>query len=289
MPAMLATYHNHTTWSDGKHTVADHLSWCARHNVGELGISDHLAVHPSGRDQPWAIPTAQLGAYHAALVELAAQQEQLGGTVLRVGVEADYYPGHEAAIAQMLGDFEWDYIIGSVHEVNGFTVDMSAAAWAKLDPARREDIHRQYWENMRGLAQCGLFDVVAHIDLPKKFGFLPQSDLSALIDGALDAIADASLVVEINTAGWHKPCRDAYPTLNILRGCVARNIAVTLSADAHRSEHLLRDFFAAAQRLRDAGGTRIARFAQRAVRHEPIDDAIAGLEADDDPHGLDDF
>ena len=31
------------------------------------------------------------------------------------------------------------------------------------------------------------------------------------------AIAAAGLIVELNTAGWHKPCKDGYPSLDILK------------------------------------------------------------------------
>ncbi len=88
----------------------------------------------------------------------------------------------------------------------------------------------------------------------------------AEIDAALDAIADADLVVELNTAGWHKPIRDAYPDEGLLRRCHRRAIPVTLSADAHQPDHLLRDFDRGAERLRAAGYDRIARFRERERR-----------------------
>ena len=109
-----------------------------------------------------------------------------------------------------------------------------------------------------GAAVAGQAHIVAHIDLPKKFGFYANCDLRKEIGEALDAIAAASNkpVVELNTAGWHKPCADGYPTLEILRECRRREIPVTISADAHQSEHLLRDFDKAAARLAEAGGNK---------------------------------
>jgi histidinol-phosphatase (PHP family) len=151
---------------------------------------------------------------------------------------------------------------------------MSPANWERTSQAHRNALHRQYWINMKSLAQSGVFDIVAHLDLAKKFGFYPDIDLSKEIDAALDAIAEASLVVELNTSGWHKPCADGYPTLEILRKCCARGIRTTINADAHQPEHLTRDFDRAVERLAAAGYTHIARFAGREVRMEPLADAL---------------
>ena len=135
-------------------------------------------------------------------------------------------------------------------------------------------MHRAYWRQIPPMAASGLFDIAAHLDLPKKFGYSPQCDMDRLIAEALDAIAEARMIVELNTNGWHCPCREPYPSAAILRQCRHRDIAVTLSADAHHPTQLLRDFSAAAKMLRDAGYERVARFADRQVRFEPIGAAV---------------
>jgi histidinol-phosphatase (PHP family) len=82
------------------------------------------------------------------------------------------------------------------------------------------------------------------------------------------------MVVEINTNGWQCPCREPYPSAAILEQCRRRDIAVTLSADAHDPTHLLRDFPAAAKMLREAGYDQVARFADRQVRFESLESAV---------------
>ena len=57
-----------------------------------------------------------------------------------------------------------------------------------------------------------------------------------------EATAASAPVVEVNTSGWHKPCEDAYPSADIVRECKQRGIPMTINADAHLPEHLLRDF-----------------------------------------------
>jgi len=269
---MLASYHNHSTYSDGKAPLTELVAWAKKHQLSELGLSDHLALHPSGSDPDWAMPRNQLETYVQDVLHHQRAQENV--LKVRLGLEVDWYPGAEECINQTLEEYPWDYIIGSVHEVAGFTVDHSAAAWKKLTTDQCDHIYRQYWKNIRSLAKSGLFDIVAHLDLTKKFGFFPSCDVSREVNLALDAIAAGNLVVELNTAGWHKPVNDAYPSESLLKQCYDRSIPVTISADAHQPDHLMRDYPRAADRLRTAGYHEVARFAGRSTWFESIDEAV---------------
>ena len=284
---MLATYHNHSKWSDGKASLDELLTAARAMSIGELGVSDHWVLHPEGTQFKWAMPTNRLPDYFAAMQALREQAKSQAGTEVRIGLEVDWFPGHGLPLRQALSKFDFDYLIGSVHQIDVpfipgvgvFMIDGSPAAWEKITEAQRDQVHRAYWRNMKSLAESGLFDIVAHIDLAKKFAFYPTIDLSQEISEALDSIADAKtssgnrLVVEINTAGWHKPCGDAYPSPEILRECRRREIPVTINADAHQPEHLLRDFDRAAQLLAAAGYREVARFAKRELRMEPLSEA----------------
>ena len=54
---MIATYHNHSTWSDGKASVAELIAAARSMGVAALGISDHWVLHPQGKQFKWAMPT----------------------------------------------------------------------------------------------------------------------------------------------------------------------------------------------------------------------------------------
>lgn len=279
---MLATYHNHSIYSDGKEAPSQIAETAMRFGIDELGLSDHFVLHPLGNPPDWAMMPEALEAYINELLQLREYMKERNGPMIRIGLEVDWFPGHAGPLRELLDPLPLDYVIGSVHFTGNFTIDGSAARWATLSDDERNDIHLEYWRRMKSLAESSVFDIVAHIDLTKKFGFYPthavESEVNDLIDDALDAIAaQKSLVVEVNTAGWYKPCADAYPSEAIVAKCKARNIPMTISADAHRSDHLLRDFDKAAERLRAAGYTEIARFANRQMRIEPLADAIPSL------------
>ena len=271
---MLASYHNHTTWSDGRAPVAEVIEHAAALGLGEVGISDHYTLHPGGRSVSWSMPTARVGAYVGDVLAGAEESRAAGGPVVRVGLEVDWFPSQGSALRRALDDLPLDYTIGSVHFVGDAEIDGHPAVWRRWTADQRDEVHCEYWRRVRQMARSGLFDIVGHLDLPKKFGFHPRCDVGGLIAEALDAIAAAPMVVELNTDGWHRPCREAYPAPPLLEACRRRGIAVTISADAHQPKHLLRDFAAAARQLIEAGYDEVARFARREVSWEPIASAV---------------
>jgi histidinol-phosphatase (PHP family) len=154
-------------------------------------------------------------------------------------------------------------VIGSVHYVDGFPIDENTRFWDALSEAERNEKWRLYWVRMRQLAESGVYDFVAHPDLPKKFGHRPTVDLAAEIAAALDAIAAADLAIEINTAGWSLPAGEAYPSLDLLKAARARNIPLLINADAHFPEFLTRNFDRARELARQAGYTELVRYERR--------------------------
>ena len=261
-----ASYHNHSQFSDGKASVRDLVAAAAAPGRAGGGISDHLTLHPSGVVPPWSMAAERLPTYVDEVLAAATES----AVTVRLGLEVDWFDGHRERIVAALADHPFDYLIGSVHEVDGFPVDRDAATWLAVSEGERNRIHARYWQAVWGLARSGLFDVVGHLDLPKKSGLRPTADLSRERAKALDAIRDAGLVVELNTSGWHVPCDEAYPAPDLVAASRERGIPMTLSADAHRPENLIRDFPRGAAALRAAGAETVVRFCRRRRQSVPL-------------------
>lgn len=262
---MLVSYHNHTKWSDGAPTTAEQIQGARLAGLDELGISDHYVLSPTGGPVEWSMALERVGDYVAELEEAS---QELSNPVLRVGIEVDFYPETVRSTRQVVNSHRFDFVIGSVHNVDGFPIDSHHRYWEELSAADRDGVWRLYWERIRQMASSGLCDVVAHLDLPKKYGHRPSIDLSREADAALDAIAAADLAIEINTAGWSLPAGEAYPSLELLCGANRRGIPLLISADAHSPVHLTRDFDRARALAREAGYTQLLRYERR--RRFPI-------------------
>lgn len=262
---MLTSYHNHTRWSDGGCTLAAQIQAARAAGLDELGISDHYVLHPSGEEVEWTMPLDAIGEY---VLELRAAAHETHDLKLRIGVEADYFPETVDALREVLAPHPWDFIVGSVHYVDGFPIDEDARFWEALSPEQRNETWRVYWIRIRELAESGVYDFVGHLDLPKKFGFRPTVDLTTEAHAALDAIAAADMAIEINTAGWSLPAAEGYPSLELLQAARARNIPLLINADAHFPEYLTRNFDLARTLAREAGYTELVRYEGR--RRYPV-------------------
>ena len=259
-PVTYTTYHNHTKWSDGSGTVLEMIEAAQKAGFTELGISDHFALAPGDPEFRWALPLHSLDAYVAQIREAMTSTK---GIILRLGLEVDYFPKSVERIKDRLAAHAFDFLIGSVHFVDDFAIDLNAQPWEGLSQDSRDHVWRSYWQLLSEAAQTGLFDVIGHFDLPKKFNYRPSIDLNKEALAALDAVSAADMAIEINTSGWDRPVGEAYPSLFYLREANRRNIPLVINADAHAPVEIARHFDRAWQLAAEAGYTELVRFEQR--------------------------
>ncbi len=169
-----------------------------------------------------------------------------------LGIEADYRPHTVAEVRSLLESQPFDYVIGSVHHLGdwGFDDPRQMEGYSSRDI---DDVWLEYFELVGEAAESGLFTVLGHLDLVKKFGYRPTRALDVELDWLLGRISRAGVAIEINTAGLHKPVKEAYPSPAILRKLRAADIPITFGSDAHRPEEVGRDFDHAVDLARTAG------------------------------------
>ena len=252
----LTSYHTHTRWSDGSDTLPPYVEAARRHGLDELGVSDHYTLSPHGATPSWSMQPERLAEYVGDIRDEAGTTH---GLAIRLGLEADFFPETVEDLRARLVGQPFDYVIGSVHFIDRFPIDKDVSDWAGLPPGERDDVWRRYWQRVRALAESRVFDVVAHLDLPKKFGYRPTVHLAGEAGSALDAIASAGMAIELNTAGWDKPAAEAYPSPELLHAARKRGIPLLITADAHAPGELTRHFGAARALARAAGYTTLVR------------------------------
>jgi histidinol-phosphatase (PHP family) len=256
-------YHMHTSLSDGEGDVDAFVAHAAVLGLAEIGITDHLV--PRGWDDDGYGLHDQDVAGYARLVRAAARRST--GPRVLVGVEVDYVPGAEAELEELLARERFDYVIGSVHFAGDLPIDVSSY----LNDPRWDDVDavfRTYWETVARAAAWGRFDVVGHLDLPKKSGRHPAEAPTAAEDAALAAIKAAGLAIELNTSGLRSGAGEAYPGPSLLARAAALGIPLTFGSDAHSPGDVGRDFARAVDLARAAGYTATLRLSDGA--QEPL-------------------
>jgi histidinol-phosphatase (PHP family) len=236
--------------------------------VDEIGFSDHIYYFCQAEslwEIPWMLERAadDLDDYVTAVEEAKSR-----GLPVKLGLEVDYFPGIEHELAQLLDPYPWDYLLGSVHFVDGIPVDQEPGLVHELEVG---DAWRRYFAWLRDASASGLFDVLSHPDLVKIFGWRPPADETrGLHVEVADAVAEAGVCVEVSSAGLHKPVGELYPDAELLELCRERGVPITLASDAHRPEHVGRDVVRAAALARGVGYETVTVFERRERRQEPL-------------------
>lgn len=263
----VADYHTHTPLCrHAEGTPEGYVDAAVAAGVAEFGISDHAPQEPEPFDD-WRMSVADLPRYFDWIARARAHAS--GRIAVKAGMECDWLPGNEAWIESLADRYDWDYLIGSVHYLDKWDFDNPKwlGRWADAD---LDALWSHYWETYAAMAQTGLFDILGHADLVKKFAHLPEGDLTRYYEPAVVAIAASGAAIEINTAGWHKPCEEAYPAPAFLKLAAQANVPLVISSDAHTPREVGRDFARAITLARDAGFTETVRFEKRSRSFMPL-------------------
>jgi histidinol-phosphatase (PHP family) len=239
----------------------------AERGIGILGVAEHVYRFEQAL-AVWDHPFWQRYAHDDLDDYCRFVREDTG---LKLGIEADFIPGTEDRMANLLEAREWDYVVGSVHFLRSGFVDMDE--WDVWDSGDPEKVWRRYFETLGEAARSGLFDILAHPDLVKVWGPQrprPEGDLRRFYDLAMDGIADSDVVIEVSTAGLRKPVGELYPAPAFLEMCLEAGRPVALSSDAHVPEDLGHRYEEAVEQLHSMGVTEIADFSRRQRRMVPL-------------------
>ncbi len=173
---------------------------------------------------------------------------------IAVGLEMDFVPENEEGIRTFLQRYPWDYVLGSIHFLDAFGLDVAEMreGYRLQSP---EEIWDKYYRYSIKAAASGLFQAITHPDLPKIYGDPRPSDvfLEPLYQRFVEALADCGVALEINTAGLRRPVQEIYPHPRLLALARKAHVAVTMASDAHEPENVGLYFEQAADLAREAG------------------------------------
>jgi len=273
---MLTDYHVHLR-PDGQDAsveryytaanVARYRQAASERGIAELGVSEHVYRFRQALEV-WRHPFWEQFAHDDLDAYCAFVREQ---TDLRLGLEADFVPGAEQRLAELLAERDFDYVIGSVHFIREGAVDMDDySVWGS--GRSPEEIWSRYFEVVGAAAASGLFDVIAHPDLVKYWSPArrPQGELRRFYEPAVAGIAASGVAVELSTAGLRKPAGEMYPAPVFLQMCLHAGAPVALSSDAHRPEDVGGDYDAALALLAELGVQELCVFERRQRSLHPI-------------------
>ena len=217
--------HNHTTrCNHAKGSMRSYIERAIELGIDIYGFSEHA---PMDFDEHYRLKFEEMNDYENDVKSL--QKEYKDRIKILLGYEVDYLKGH---IDQRVINAKVDYLIGSVHFLGTWGFDNPDF---KDEYAKRniDEIWQEYFNNIEAMTKTGYFDIVGHFDLIKVFNFLPKKDIRSIATPALKAIKKANMVLELNSAGLRKPCKEIYPSQSLLEVAYELDIPITFSSDAH--------------------------------------------------------
>lgn len=248
----LHTHHFRCGHADGN--IRDYIEAGLAAGLSVIGISDHTPYFGHDEDQPF--PRIAMGKQaFAGYVEevLKLKQEYAGRIDVLLGIESDFFPEHLGAYRNMLNQYPFDYIIGSVHSVDEVSI-FNKNRWKGLSQEEKVASKEAYYDLIRQSARSGLFQIMGHIDAMK--GNYPAfTDIPAAqaIDDTLKTIAEYGVAIEINTSGKTKLSGGWYPDDSILERALHFGVSVTFGSDAHIPSRVGDEWEEVAQRLKEIG------------------------------------
>ncbi|MBP3040911.1 histidinol-phosphatase HisJ family protein [Bacillaceae bacterium Marseille-Q3522] len=225
----LTEYHHHTNNSfDSKAEMDEVCLQAIVNGVNEICFTEHFSVIPS----LVTYGHMNFNKYFAQIAECRNKyQDKL---VIKIGLELCEPHLLKEEYQKELHDKNLDFILGSVHNLD----QQSLRSFMK--EKEPYEVYYRYFEEVLKLVAEADIDVLAHIDLMKRYAITEKgkyqlSDFQTLIEAILQKAVDRGIGLEINTSGWrNKAVQEPLPSKAFLS--LYREMGgeiLTIGSDSH--------------------------------------------------------
>lgn len=282
----LVDYHVHPDYSfDAQGSIDDYCRGALARGLDEICFTTHYDADPQyfaqdgwvvvddrrqPLDQPW------LHRY-AAEIQAAAETFRPQGLGVKLGLEVGYFEGVAEHLAPLLAAHPFDYIIGSVHWVDGYALSFNKDCLAWLAGAGEAACLARYFDQLALAAGCGAFDCIGHSDLYRRTlrrrhqDELDLPEVRRAVDRFFGACVDNGVGIEINTRNAHLHPTMISPGPGLLALAAAAGVrTVTTGSDAHDPTRVGDGLATGIKAARAAGFDAITTFDRRRPTRHPL-------------------
>lgn len=259
-------YHVHTSFSqDSEAAMEAQCEAAVAMGLTEIAFTEHEDYNPDD-------PTSFYFQHAAYLAEVDRCRARFEGRlrILR-GIEISEPHRNQQAAGDVLGRYPWDFVLGSLHWVDGRHNAFLRDFFTRFGDWRAS--FRMYFTELLDLARDGDFDVMSHLDYPSRYGqhvFGDAYDIAefeAEIRPALRMLAQRGKGIEINTNPlWRGKPNPNPPAIVVKWFREEGGEILTVGSDSHRPATTGAKISEAIAIARAAGFTRLATFEARAPR-----------------------
>lgn len=245
--------HMHLEYGDlSKDYVLKFVEVAVEKGIDEIGILDHS--HRFIEFEPMYEPLKKVEVqkvwlenkkkkfkdHLSELIRLKNEVQELDLPIkVKFGLEVCYTPESKEFIKDVLKNYDFDFLVGAIHSIDGILYDMSFSKellWEKFDV---NHIYKRYYELLLNMIDSKIFDQVAHPDTIKLFNYYPNFDLKDTYLNLAKHIKDNKMKAENNTGCYY---RYNHPDMGLsdelLKIFVENDVEIITTSDAHYPEHV---------------------------------------------------
>ena len=261
---MRSDFHMHTNFStDSDSTPEQMIEGAIQKGLQTICITDHQDV-----DFPKSIMPAgfrvDFEKYFETLRKLQVKyQNQIE---ILIGVELGLQPHLGKVYKELVENYPFDFIIGSVHILDGMDPYFKEYFEDKTD---EEGYRRAFEITLENIKNISDYDVLGHLDYVVRYGkeqdrAYSYSKYADYIDEILKHLIAHGKGLEMNTAGFKYGLSFAHPHTDVLKRY--RELGgeiITIGSDGHKPEHIAYDFHKVSDILKACGFKNYTEFRHR--------------------------
>jgi histidinol-phosphatase (PHP family) len=224
--------HIHTNISpDGKEPIENYVHIATQRGLKIIGFTEHWDFDRWDENAEFTVHTRSEAVCRA----------YKGPIEVLFGAELAYHPQYKSQVEKYMDEVCPDYVLGSIHEVEGYMITELEETGQYFEKYGKKGFG-MFFDAVGRFAQDGLFDVLGHLDVIKRFSVLYEFPF--VLERYKDAIKDILKVLikrekgmEINTSGLRQAPGSPYPGLQVVKWFFdLGGKYLTIGSDSHDSE-----------------------------------------------------
>jgi len=155
------------------------------------------------------------------------------------GLEVCYVPEYEELIKSILKNYNFDFLVGAIHSIDGMLYDMPFSKEILWDKFNADYIYTRYYDLIYSLMKSNIFTQLAHPDTIKLFQIYPDFDLLPIYEKVSYLGNKYKIKIENNT-GCHYRYNHPDVGLNpdFLKVLRMNDNEIITASDAHYPYHV---------------------------------------------------
>lgn len=257
---MLIDYHIHNIFSSDSNQSTSDIAKCAiTLGISDICITNHVETFPPEGGKGDFNYKEAIKRFNEVKNDIQKTKKDFPNLSIKFGVELEYVEEWMPEMKRFVDDIDFDFMIGSVHDVEGHLVSSSRFCHEFYGNNTENYSYGKYFEYLYRMVEWGNFSVVGHFDICKKGGvnfygnFKPKKHKDSIIP-IIKLMKEKEIGIELNTSGLRYDCKEIFPHPTILKWCKEVGIEhYTISSDAHEAHIVGADLDKAIALLKDVG------------------------------------